>query len=133
MVPSTRQIQDTLKAKLPASTVAVYLFGSFARGTARADSDVDLGVLLTKPPPATLMGGLLDVEGQLESDFGRRVQLVLMNEAPVDLIHRILRDGELLVENDHFARVSFEVKARNEYFDLEPFLRRYREQPESAA
>lgn len=30
----------------PGDAVAVYLYGSVARGTARAGSDVDLGVLL---------------------------------------------------------------------------------------
>jgi predicted nucleotidyltransferase len=33
---------------------AVYLFGSAARGTARPDSDVDVGLLLASPPPPTL-------------------------------------------------------------------------------
>ena len=51
-----------------------------------------------------------------------------MNKAPVDLVHRILRDGRLVFEGDHGARVAFEVKARNEYFDLLPYLREYRRQ-----
>ena len=49
-----------------------------------------------------------------------------MNGAPVDLVHRILRDGRLLVERDRSARIAFEVRARNEYFDLLPMLRLYR-------
>jgi hypothetical protein len=49
-----------------------------------------------------------------------------MNEAPVDLVHRVLRDGILVCESDRNARVSFEVRSRNEYFDLLPYLRRYR-------
>jgi hypothetical protein len=42
-------------------------------------------------------------------------------------VHRILRDGKLLLDRDPPARIRFEVKARNEFFDLEPFLRRYRQ------
>jgi hypothetical protein len=49
-----------------------------------------------------------------------------MRRAPVDLIHRILREGLLLVERDRAERVRFEVQARNEYFDLLPYLRNYR-------
>lgn len=104
---------------------AVYLFGSVARGTSRATSDVDIGVLLARPPSG-FSGLKLDLEGSLETALGRRAQVVVMNRAPVDLIHRILRDGRLVFEGDHGARVAFEVKARNEYFDLLPFLERYR-------
>jgi hypothetical protein len=49
-----------------------------------------------------------------------------MNTAPADLIHRILRDGKLLLEADKSCRIAFEVRARNEYFDLLPILQRYR-------
>jgi hypothetical protein len=49
-----------------------------------------------------------------------------MRRAPVDLIHRILREGRLLAERDTRERVRFEVQARNQYFDLLPHLHRYR-------
>ena len=82
-------------------------------------------MLLAQPPSG--FGGLsLDLEGSLESALGQRAQVVVMNNAPVDLIHCILRDGQLVFEGDHRARVAFEVKARNEYFDLLPYLERYR-------
>jgi hypothetical protein len=32
----------------------------------------------------------------------------------------------LLLQPDPSARIAFEVRARNEYFDLLPFLQRYR-------
>jgi hypothetical protein len=54
------------------------------------------------------------------------VQLIVMNSAPVDLVHRILRDGVLLVEHDKSARIAFEVRARNDFFDLLPALQQYR-------
>ena len=122
------QAEDTLReffAKDPHGASAVYLFGSVARGTSRAASDVDIGVLLARPPSG--FGGLkLDLEGRLESALGQRAQVVVMTKAPVDLVHRILRDGRLVFEGDHRVRVAFEVKARNEYFDLLPYLERYR-------
>jgi predicted nucleotidyltransferase len=34
--------------------IAVYLFGSQACGTARSNSDVDLGLLYARPPESTL-------------------------------------------------------------------------------
>src|SRR3954469_1067131 len=60
---------------------AVYLFGSAARGTAGADSDVDIGLLLANPPPPTLDGQSFDVADALERALGRRVDVVLLNTA----------------------------------------------------
>lgn len=105
---------------------AVYLFGSVATGRVKAGSDVDVGVLYRRPPPATLLGQPYEQEAVLSQRLGRPVQIVVMNTAPPDLIHRILRDGALVIEADPSARIAFEVKARNAYFDLIPMLREYR-------
>ena len=51
---------------------------------------------------------------------------VNLDSAPPDLIHRVLRDGILVLDRDRAARIRFEVAARNAYFDLKPFLDRYR-------
>jgi hypothetical protein len=50
----------------------------------------------------------------------------VLNYAPVDLIVRVLRDGKLLVDRDRSRRIQFEVRSRNEFWDLEPYLRLYR-------
>ena len=105
--------------------VAVYLFGSEARGTARPGSDVDVAVLYATAP-RTLASRPFDVEDDLRGALGRPVQVIVLNGAPADLIHRVLRDGRLVLERDRAARVRFEVAARNEYFDLKPILDRYR-------
>lgn len=105
---------------------AVYLFGSLARGTWREGSDVDLGVLFAREPEPTLEGWGFDLEGDVEKLLGVPVQLVALNRAPADLVHRVLRDGVLLMDTDRSARIRFEVAKRNEYFDLLPHLERYR-------
>jgi predicted nucleotidyltransferase len=106
--------------------VAAYLFGSVARGTSGTTSDVDVAVLLTRPPAEGLAGLPLDLEGELERLLGVPAQVVVLNRAPVDLIHRVLRDGKLLVDRDPAVRIAFEVRARNEFFDLKPVLDQYR-------
>ena len=107
-------------------TVAVYLFGSVARGDANDASDVDVAVLYRHDPPATFDGLPLELEGQLERRLGRPTQVVTLNRAPVDLRARVLRDGALIVDRDPPVRVRFEVRTRNEWFDLQPVLREYR-------
>ena len=108
------------------SLAAVYLFGSFARGSAGPRSDVDVAVLYLREPPPTLAGLPLGVEASLEARLGRPVQVIALNTAPPDLVHRVLRDGRLLLDLDRSARIRFEVRSRNEYFDLEPVRRCYR-------
>lgn len=109
-----------------ADVCSVYLFGSQAAGRARPSSDVDVGLLYFQAPPATLSGLPYREEAELTTTLGMPVQLVVMNTAPVDLVHRILRYQHLLLDKDPSFRVRFEVKRRNEYFDLKPVLDRYR-------
>lgn len=106
--------------------IAVYLFGSVARGDAHAASDVDVGVLYHTLPSDPLDALGADVAADLSRSLGRTVDVVVMNSAPPDLVHRILRDGVIVFEHDRRARIAFEVRARNEYFDLLPTLRLYR-------
>src|ERR671936_1635130 len=103
------------------AVVAVYVFGSVAKGTATPSSDIDLGVLLAETPPQTLDGRLLDAEAELEAEVAHPVQIIVLNDAPPDLVHRVLRDGKLLLDRDPSIRIRFEVRARNEFFDTQPF------------
>jgi predicted nucleotidyltransferase len=123
-----QQLADLLTAR-PERIAAVYLYGSFARGESRPDSDIDLGILLASPAPATFDSQPYELEGDLERILGRPVQVVVLNHAPVDLRIRVLRGGRLIMDRDPSARIRFEVQTRNEAFDLEPILRRYRAAP----
>ena len=121
------RLRELLAAQAePKGIAAAYLFGSAARGTARPGSDVDVGVLYSQDPPRTLAGMGFDLEGEMEKLLRLPVQVVVLNRAPADLVFRVLRDDKLLVERDRSARVRFEVRSRNEYWDLEPLLRSYR-------
>ncbi len=125
----SRQVEHRVREVLDsadAGLLAAYLFGSVARGTDSPGSDVDVGILLRKEPPGTLDGLRFALEGDLERALGRRAQIVMLNNAPPDLVHRVLRDGRLLLDRDRGARIRFEVDARNRYFDLLPTLERYR-------
>lgn len=107
----------------------MYLYGSYARDTATAGSDIDLGLLLTAPPEPKLGNVLREVEAAIEERLGRQVEAVALNRAAPDLVHRVLRDGVILLDRDRSARINFEVRARNEYFDLAPLRSLYRRVP----
>ena len=106
--------------------VCVYVYGSVARGEARGTSDIDVAVLYTQEPPPTLDGLGLELGYTLERLLGKPVDLVILNRAPLDLIHRVLRDGVLVYDSNPSFRIRFEVQARNAYFDLLPYLHQYR-------
>jgi len=106
--------------------VCVYVYGSVARGEARGTSDIDVAVLYTQEPPPTLDGLGLELGDTLERLLGKPVDLVILNRVPLDLIHRVLRDGVLVYDSHPSSRIRFEVQARNAYFDLLPYLRQYR-------
>ena len=131
----TSSIEQALRkffASRPAGIVAAYLFGSVARGTAGARSDVDVAVLYEAAPPATIEGLPLDLENAIHQVVARPVQVIVLNTAPVSLVHRVLRDGVLVLDRAPSARIRFEVRARNEFFDLQPILARYRRRPLAA-
>lgn len=122
-----RRVREIVEAR-PRGIAAAYLFGSVAADRARAESDLDVAVLYSTDPPATLDGLGFDLAGEIELAIGRSVDIVVLNGAPVDLAHRVLRTGSLIIDPDRRARVAFEVRTRNEYWDLEPYLLEYRRQ-----
>jgi predicted nucleotidyltransferase len=110
----------------PGDVIAAWLYGSVARSGQRPTSDVDVALLYRSDPPHVLDSPPRRFEEKLERALGIPVEVVVMNGAPADLIHRVLRDGILLADRDRSARIQFEVRSRNEYFDLLPILDRYR-------
>ena len=89
-----RAVRDVLATE-GRGIAAVYLFGSVARGTDRPGSDIDLAILYRKPPGPSLAELPLELEAALEARLERPVQVVALHSAPVDLVHRVLRDGHL--------------------------------------
>lgn len=123
------QIVDRLRDVLTdvdPSIVCAYVFGSVARGEAGERSDVDLAILQRERAAGRLTDLRFELEGQIERATGRPAQVVDLNAAPPDLVHHVLLDGRILLDRDPAARVRFEVRARNEYFDLLPVLQLYR-------
>ena len=123
------EIEETVRRVLSRGhqeVAAAYLFGSHARNEARANSDVDLAILFITEPNSTIDGPATRIAAELEREMSRSADVVVLNRAPADLVHRVMLDGVLVCENDSSLRIRFEVAKRNEYFDLLPMLRRYR-------
>jgi predicted nucleotidyltransferase len=104
---------------LPEVKVA-YLFGSHAQGRPRPDSDIDVGVLLTRDAaaePRAALARLFDHLGRaVPSD---RLDVVILNDAPALLRHRVLSHGRLLFERTPVDRVRFATRAIQDYQDMQ--------------
>ena len=103
-----------------------YVFGSRSRGQAGQLSDLDLGILVrdSLSPQARLDLAAALIE-QIERLTDEPVDLVILNDAPPALRHRVIRDGVLLFARDDGARVAFESRAIREFLDFQPVLERY--------
>lgn len=122
---------DALGARLTAQpgVVSAYLFGSEARGLAHRDSDVDVGVLLSRqtyPQAADRFEVRLRLIGNLQDAAGREVDLVVLNDAPPHLVRRIMTEGRRLMVADPALDHAHLRTALSRAADLEPFLRRTR-------
>jgi len=96
-----------------------YLFGSYGRGTANALSDVDVAVLMAGHLSSREQGrARVRLMADLMAALGREdVDLVILNQAPLLLRHRVLRDGRLLFAADERERVHFTADTYQRYLD----------------
>jgi predicted nucleotidyltransferase len=107
--------------------LAGYIFGSVAMGRARPDSDVDVAVLVSdKVMRRDPFQYRLDLIGELTTALQRNdVDLILLNQAPPLLAHRVLSRGKLIFERSPSARVAFQVRTVNRYMDTQPMRNLY--------
>ena len=101
---------------------AAYIFGSAASDRARPDSDVDIAVLVSgKVMDRDPWKYRLRLMGDLIAALNRDdVDLILLNQAPPLLAHRVISRGKLILERSASARVAFQVRTVNRYLDTKP-------------
>ena len=95
------------------------VFGSSARGTAHAGSDVDvaLGFARGRRPGAYEIGAIVS---RLEAAAGRTVDIVVLDDAPPGLAYRVFRDAVTVLVRDRSALVERKARAILEYLDFRP-------------
>src|SRR5262245_49977828 len=101
-----------------------YLFGSAATGSDRAHSDIDIAVYLSESrPAASPFGYVADLTTALMRHLrNNRIAVVILNEAPPLLYHRVLRDGVRILSRDLRATTTREGRALSRYCDFVPQL-----------
>jgi uncharacterized protein len=124
-VAATDQLLATLRACLDCrdEILEAYLFGSAATGLTQAHSDIDIAVYLRDRPPASAFGYGADLASALMRELATSaVDVVVLNEAPPLLYHRVLRDGVRILARDLSATTTREGQALSRYCDFVPQL-----------
>jgi len=103
---------------------ALYLFGSAATGQRTPLSDIDIAVLLPDDIPKEeyfdrKLKMIAELMGLLQEDD---IDLVILNEAPPLLKHRVVTRGRAVFCRDERAQNGFEARAILEYLDFKPIL-----------
>ena len=106
--------------------IAAYLYGSAVREDLRADSDIDIGILLADDAvPDHFYAIRMAREIRSRSRLAREVDVRILNRRPIRFLNQVLRYGELVFVRDERKRVEFETGVIKEYLDFKPFLREY--------
>jgi predicted nucleotidyltransferase len=91
-----------------AEIAACYLYGSFATGKARPDSDVDLAFLLDASVPGSRYTDLrIDYYSSLAFLMRKELHVLVMNEAGELVLGEILREGVPVFVRDEEALEAF--------------------------
>lgn len=108
------RVRDAVLRVLP-DAEALYLFGSHARGEARADSDLDLAVL--GPAPLDPIRRF-EAQRELSALLDRDVDLVDLREASSVLRSEVVNGGKLLFQRNPTITLDFEARVLGEYAEL---------------
>lgn len=104
---------------------AVYLYGSYARGEANKDSDIDLGVVFKEKTEAAFNFPEATLAEESSNILGKEVEVQDLALCPIDFAHRVISEGQLIYCIDEKSRAEMEEKIIRDYFDMKPILSEY--------
>lgn len=127
MTPYEKELTEYFSNK--DSVSLAYLFGSTVRGDTGRLSDVDIGILLDEN---LAKKDRFYLELILMSEIAalikkNKIDLIVLNEAPLLLAYNIIKNGIILKSNE-VERVKFETKILSKYMDEKYYIKRHTEE-----
>ncbi|MPM85197.1 hypothetical protein SDC9_132275 [bioreactor metagenome] len=97
----------------------IYIFGSYAKGENREDSDLDIAMYFHNEIDGFRK---LDILDKLVEIFDREdIDLVILNNADEVLKFQVIKYGNLMYMENLATKVIFEARVMSEYMDMEHF------------
>jgi len=96
----------------------VFLFGSYAKGTHKPYSDIDICVL----PSSQLTK---DERTEILSNGTDKIDISIFQDLPLLIQHRIIKEGKILLNRDKLILHRAKVKSIKEYLDFKHILDRH--------
>lgn len=128
IVMTTEEILKKLHQffKAQKNVLFCYLFGSFATKRFNSLSDVDVAVFLDEKKCRDLFQERLLLMSELEGLLKMPVEVVVLNDTrSIFFKFVIIKEGRLISEKDHQAKINFELATMRDYYDFKPFLEQY--------
>lgn len=94
------------------NVVFAVIFGSYATGKHKRDSDIDIGIYFAEPPEGL---DLLDLIHRLSELTGRDADVVVLNKASAFLRHQTMKSRIALIIKDRTIYRRFREKTISDY------------------
>jgi len=105
--------------------VAIYLFGSQAKGYTHPLSDIDIGVIFSNPKKYEdkTMKPYLKLYDTFTDIFpkAKHIDIVLLQYTPISLQFQATQEGIVLYESDKNKRFQYQEYVLKRYLDLKHF------------
>ena len=96
--------------------VFAYLFGGLLKARVSPMSDVDLSVYVKNPKKLDYLELFSRISRILDTD---EIDLIILNNAPLSIVGRILQQRMILADKDPFLRHKYESLILREFFDFQ--------------
>lgn len=111
-------VLSILREELP-GLAAVIVFGSFGSEYERAESDLDLAILMEKHQDATDSVFLWTLAQKIASKIGRDVEIINLRQASTVFAFQVLTSGTTVYCANDFALASFDTLIMSMYQRLQ--------------
>jgi len=122
------RIKQVLKER--AEVLFAYIHGSILYSD--NPKDIDVAVFLNPKEYNKLayegeqtIGFAIPLEIEIEMHLNQKVDLQILNKAPLSFRHNVITHGDVIIDKDSELRCDFEYLSRVEYFDFRPKRERY--------
>lgn len=105
--PTISKIIEIIKSH--PNVIAIYLFGSHAKGEATPLSDIDIAVIMENPTPES--------EADIGSLSSPEIDVVLFHRLPLHIRYEVFKYGKEVFVRDEERLLEIKLKVMREYLD----------------